>query len=311
MGYGMDLFELFNPKFVKCHWCHWYFHLPLPWIKVDKKNPPPTKRSSLEKKMLPFQSEKMVACYWQMGLTTDPPCFVIFHWDMNLAKTPANSVPFQMNNLDNLASCKSLQVLQRSGLTSADLAQIWSLSDVARGWWKRCRMGLELGRFRYTYIWFKFMVHAYLNIPVPFGAYGKKGWERRTSLRDAFFIHKIKSGGGCLFFIATKNLGEKLSLWDVSFHETKNRDTQCMIYLPTFPIKLTNQMWVNIYSIHWVSGHVFPVTSWCQIKGPSKVEMTGGATVSPFRSTASTSPSQSAQAPFLPCHNKLQISSNI
>lgn len=134
MGYGMDLFELFNPKFVKCHWCHWYFHLPLPWIKVDKKNPPPTKRSSLEKKMLPFQSEKMVACYWQMGLTTDPPCFVIFHWDMNLAKTPANSVPFQMNNLDNLASCKSLQVLQRSGLTSADLAQIWSLSDVARGW---------------------------------------------------------------------------------------------------------------------------------------------------------------------------------
>lgn len=88
-------------------------------------------------------------------------------------------------------------------------------------------------------------------------------------------------------------------------------NTQCMIYLPTFPIKLTNQMWVNIYSIHWVSGHVFPVTSWCQIKGPSKVEMTGGATVSPFRSTASTSPSQSAQAPFLPCHNKLQISSNI
>lgn len=31
---------------------------------------------------------------------------------------------------------------------------------------------------------------------------------------------------------------------------------QWMIYLPTFPIKLTNQMWVTIYSIHWVSGHL-------------------------------------------------------
>lgn len=41
------------------------------------------------------------------------------------------SLPFQMNNL---ASRLSIQVLQRSGLTSADLAQIWSLSDVARGW---------------------------------------------------------------------------------------------------------------------------------------------------------------------------------
>ena len=28
----------------------------------------------------------------------------------------------------------NIQVLQRSGLTSVDLAQIWSLSDVARGW---------------------------------------------------------------------------------------------------------------------------------------------------------------------------------
>lgn len=37
----------------------------------------------------------------------------------------------------------------------------------------------------------------------------------------------------------------------------------------------------------WAS---LPVTSWCQIKGPSKVEMAGGATVSPFRSTASTPP---------------------
>lgn len=36
-----------------------------------------------------------------------------------------------------------------------------------------------------------------------------------------------------------------------------------------------------------------PVTSWCQIKGPWTVEI--------------TSPSQSAQTPFLPCHNKLRI----
>jgi len=60
-----------------------------------------------------------------------------------------------------------------------------------------------------------------LDIPVPFGAYGKKGWERRTLLRDAFFIHKKNRGPDLCFFIATKNLGEKLSLWDAFFYETK------------------------------------------------------------------------------------------
>lgn len=150
------VFQMFNPKFVKCHWCHWYFILPMPWIKVDKKISSPNQKGRPPKKLLPFQSEKMVACYWQMRLTPlvlwcfigtwiSPSClWYVGDYTTSFTGTIINhhKDPYQPTNSCQLrrfpneqmvASWLSLQVLQRSGLTSADLAQIWSLSDVARG----------------------------------------------------------------------------------------------------------------------------------------------------------------------------------
>ena len=50
-------------------------------------------------------------------------------------------------------------------------------------------------------------------------------WEKKVRREELYFgllsLYTKNPGADVFFLIATKNLGEKLSLWDVFFYETK------------------------------------------------------------------------------------------